>query len=111
MLDGARIVDCLLSPGCLVAGKVERSVLGPGVIVEAGATVRNSVVFADTVVDTGATVDWSVVDEGCRIRAGAVVGDPAAGCDDPDGVTIVGRDSSVDTDLGAAARLEPGTTG
>jgi glucose-1-phosphate adenylyltransferase len=110
VLAGADVRDSLVSPGCWVAGTVERSVLGPGVQVEAGAVVRNSVVFAGTVVEKGATVDWAVVDEGCRIRAGAVVGDPAAGCDDPDGVTIVGRDSSVDTDLGAAARLEPGTT-
>ena len=48
VLDGGSVLDSLLSPGCRVAGTVVRSVLGPGVVVEAGATVRNSVVFADT---------------------------------------------------------------
>ena len=53
---------------------VRRSVLGPGVVVEAGAVVRNSVLFADTVVERGAVVDWAIVDEGCVVEAGAVVG-------------------------------------
>jgi glucose-1-phosphate adenylyltransferase len=110
VLTGADVRDSIVSPGSWVGGTVERSVLGPGVRIEAGAVVRNSVVFADTVVEKGATVDWAIVDEGCRIEAGAVVGDPDAGCDDPDKVTIVGRDSRVETDLEDGARLEPGTT-
>ena len=36
VLDGGRVVDSLLSPGARVAGAVRRSVLGPGVVVEAG---------------------------------------------------------------------------
>ena len=110
VLGGADVRDSVVSPGAWVAGTVERSVLGPGVRVEDGAVVRNSVVFADSVVERGATVDWAVVDEGCRIESGAVVRKPDAGCADPDAVTIVGRDSRVHTDLGDGARLEPGTT-
>jgi glucose-1-phosphate adenylyltransferase len=110
VLAGADVRDSIISPGARVAGTVERSVLGPGVRVEEGAVVRSSVLFADTVVEKGATVDWAIVDEGCRISAGAVVGDPDAGCDDPDRLTIVGRDSRVDSDLENGARLEPGTT-
>ena len=37
VLEGARIDDSLLSSGCVVAGTVTRSVLGPGVLVEAGS--------------------------------------------------------------------------
>lgn len=110
VLGGADVRDSVVSPGAWVAGTVERSVLGPGVRVEDGAVVRNSVVFADSVVEKGAAVDWAIVDEGCRIEAGAVVGKPDAGCADPDAVTIVGRDSRVHVDLGDGARLEPGTT-
>ena len=56
VLDGGRVVDSMLSPGARVAGLVHRSVLGPGVVVEAGAEVHNSVVFADSVVRAGARV-------------------------------------------------------
>jgi glucose-1-phosphate adenylyltransferase len=111
ILDGADVCDSIVSPGARVAGVVRRSVLGPGVIVEAGAVVRNSILFADTVVERGAVVDWAIVDEGCVVEAGAVVGRPDADATgDPDQVTIVGTDSRVDVELVAGARLEPGTT-
>ena len=116
VLDGAVVVDSLLSPGCRVEGRVERSVLGPGVVVAAGAVVRDSVVFPDTVVEAGATVDWAVVDERCRIGEGARVG-AAADADpdgpvDPDLVSVVGRETSVPAGatLEPGSRLEPGTT-
>ena len=70
VLDGAVVVDSLLSPGCRIQGRVERSVLGPGVVVAAGAVVRDSVVFPDTVVEARATVDWAVVDERLPDRRG-----------------------------------------
>ena len=109
--DGATVVDSLVSPGAHVHGEVRRSVLGPGVVVEAGAVVRNSVVFADCVVESDAIVDWAVVDQGCRVAAGSVVGRPdARAVDDPDEVTIVGRDSRVEEDLAQGARLEPGAS-
>ncbi len=111
VLDGADVRDSVVSPGAWVAGTVVRSVLGPGVRVEKGAVVRNSVVFADTVVEQGAQVDWAIVDEGCVVSADAVVGrEHADATGDPEQVTIVGRDSRVDERLVHGARLEPGTT-
>ena len=47
VLGGAQVVDSMVSPGCRVAGTVVRSVLGPGVVVEPGAVVRDSVLFSD----------------------------------------------------------------
>ncbi|MEJ7834315.1 MAG: sugar phosphate nucleotidyltransferase, partial [Nocardioides sp.] len=49
LLAGSTVEDSLVSPGCVIAGSVVRSIIGPGVMVEAGALVRDSVVFADTV--------------------------------------------------------------
>ena len=111
VLDGGEVVDSLLSPGSRVAGVVRRSVLGPGVVVESGAEVHDSVVFADTVVRAGARVHWSVLDTGCVIEAGARLGSPDEDAlDDPDAVTLVGRGSQVSGELQAGSRLEPGTT-
>lgn len=113
VLAGGEVVDSLLSPGCVVAGRVERTVLGPGVRVEPGAVVRDSVVFADTVVGPGASVDWSVVDQHCVIGADARVGDPSADAlADPDAVLLMGVGSTVGdgVTLAPGARLEPGTT-
>lgn len=110
---GCEVEDSLVSPGARVAGVVRRSVLGPGVVVRAGATVTDSVVFADSVVEEGATVAWSVVDSGVVIGRDAAVGSPDAnGDDDPEAVTLVGKDSRVGAGVTVAAggRLEPGTT-
>jgi glucose-1-phosphate adenylyltransferase len=74
VLDGAGVVDSLLSPGCRVAGSVRRSVLSPGVVVEAGATVIDSVLLHDVVVRRGAVVRRSVLDVGVEVAAGVRVG-------------------------------------
>jgi glucose-1-phosphate adenylyltransferase len=109
--EGGVVVDSLVSPGSRVHGEVRRSVLGPGVVVEAGAVVRNSVVFSGCVIEAGATVDWAIVDDDSVVRSGTAVGDPDADATgDPEQVTIVGRDSSVGDDLAGGARLDPGTT-
>nr|ASV47102.1 glucose-1-phosphate adenylyltransferase [uncultured bacterium] len=71
---GSQVTDSLVAPACVLAGTVERSVLGPGVVVEAGATVRDSVLLADTVVCAGSTVERAVLDERTRVGAGARVG-------------------------------------
>ncbi|QCW51977.1 glucose-1-phosphate adenylyltransferase [Nocardioides dongxiaopingii] len=111
-LDGAVLSDSLVSPGCTVAGTVRSSVLSPGVVVEAGAEVVDSVLFADTVVRAGASVHRSIVDMRCDIGADAVVGGPDADLDDDDAITVVGRGSTVGTGVhvGVGSRLEPGTS-
>jgi glucose-1-phosphate adenylyltransferase len=107
---GSRVEDSLLSSGSRVAGTVVRSVLGPGVVVEAGAEVVESVLFGDTVVRSGARVTRAVVDRGCELREGAVVGSADVALDDPDAIPIIGRDSVVSSKLPPGSRLAPGTT-
>jgi glucose-1-phosphate adenylyltransferase len=72
----ARLEQALLSPGTVVAGTVVRSVLGPGVVVEPGATVRDAVLGDDCVVAAGAPVQRAVLDRGVRVGPGARVGGP-----------------------------------
>lgn len=115
ILDGAAVADSLVSPGCRVEGRVERSVLGPGVVVAAGATIRDSVLFPDCTVEEGATVDWAIIDERCRIGAGARIGaaTDGDGSVDPDAISVVGRETDVPAGsvLAPGSRLEPGSTG
>jgi glucose-1-phosphate adenylyltransferase len=104
-LPGAEIDDALLSPGCTVAGRVERSVLGPGVVVEAGASVREAVLFHDVVVRAGASISRAVVDADSEIGAGAQLGFGEPAADAADDVVLVAADSAVPE----GARLGPGT--
>ncbi len=58
-----RALNSLISPGCVVAGEVRRSILSPGVVVEAGAKVEDSILLGDVIVKSGAKVRRAVVDE------------------------------------------------
>ena len=71
---GAEVDNCLLSPGCVVAGTVHNSVLSPDVRIEAGATVRDSVLLYGVVVRSGALVVRSIIDQDVEIGADARIG-------------------------------------
>ncbi len=75
----ARIDRSLVSPGCDIAGKVERSVLSPGVIVEPDATVRDAILLQDVIVRAGATVQFAIVDERVEVGVDAKVGEKPRG--------------------------------
>ena len=102
--------DSVLSPGADVCGLVTGSVLGPGVVVERGAEVHDSVLMEDCVVRAGAVVRTSVLDERCEVAARARVGaEPSVRLARDEDVVLVGRDSRVAGEVGAGARLEPGS--
>ena len=71
--SSARVQDSLVSPGCYVAGEVVRSILGPGVAVEDGAVVHDSVLLGDAVVPRGARVARAIVDVGAELAPGTSV--------------------------------------
>jgi glucose-1-phosphate adenylyltransferase len=71
----ASVEDAGISPGAIVRGRVQRSVLSPGVVVEEGATVCDAVVLHGTVVRAGATVERAVVDADVEISGDARVGE------------------------------------
>jgi glucose-1-phosphate adenylyltransferase len=99
LLDSA-VDNSLISGGTRVLGNVHGSVLSPGVVVEAGATVVDSVLLPGARVRAGATVTRAVLDDG------VVVGERAAVGGDGE-VTLIGRRAEVaaGTELPAGARL------
>lgn len=103
--------DSLLSPGADVSGLVVGSVLGPGVVVEKGAEVHDSVLMEDCVVRAGSVVRTAVLDERCevgpRVRVGA---EPTARLARDEDLVLAGRDCRIGGDVAAGARLEPGAS-
>ena len=85
----AAVEDSLLNLGCDVRGKVFRSLLFPGVKVEKGAVVEDSILFFDTVVGKEARVSRTITDIGVRIGPQARIGDA-------DGeLSVIGTESDV----------------
>jgi glucose-1-phosphate adenylyltransferase len=74
LLSGAEVASSLLSRGCVVNGLVERAILSPGVVVEEGAIVRDSIVLHDTRIETAAVIAHCIVDKDVTIGRGARVG-------------------------------------
>jgi glucose-1-phosphate adenylyltransferase len=70
----AYISRSLASPGCIINGHVEHSVLSPGVYVEEGAVVRDSIVFNSTYIQSGAIIERSVLDKEVKIGNNCYVG-------------------------------------
>ena len=65
-----QVSDAVISPGCRIYGSVENSVLSPGVVIEAGATVRNAVILHDARIESGASVENVIVDKDAIVAAG-----------------------------------------
>ena len=70
----AVVDNSLISEGCRIDGTVINSVLSGGVVVEAGAVVKDSVVMEDVVVKSGAAVYSAIVDSDVVVESGAVAG-------------------------------------
>jgi glucose-1-phosphate adenylyltransferase len=70
----ANVHRSLISHGCQVWGTVERSVLSPGVRVDPGAVVRDSIVMFDSVIRAGAVLDRAIVDKQVSVGPNAIVG-------------------------------------
>jgi glucose-1-phosphate adenylyltransferase len=94
----ANVQNSMISPAAQIDGTVTRSVISPGVIVEEGAEVRDSVIQHRCVVRSGAVVDRAILDKEVTVGRDAIVGfgdDNVANFERPDivntGITIVGK--------------------
>jgi glucose-1-phosphate adenylyltransferase len=65
----ADVKNSLISHGAKVHGKIERSILAPGVCIEEGAEVLDSIVLHDTVIEKGAKLARAIVDSNIRLNA------------------------------------------
>ena len=98
----AEIHRSLVDIGCIINGRVEHSVLSPGVYVEEGAVVRDSIIFHDTHIEAGAVIERSIIDKDVMIGRDSRVGhgeDWTANRERPDvvntGITIIGKRAQV----------------
>ncbi len=80
----AKMEDVLLHCGCSVRGHVARSILFPGVTIEEGATVEDSILFFDATVHDGTVVRNTIADTGCVIGHRSDIGGGS------DGLTVIG---------------------
>jgi len=99
----AQIHRSLISHGCVIEGTVVNSVLSPGVRVDVGAVVRDSIVMFDSVIRAGAVIDRAILDKEVVVGQGAIIGegpyDGAPNRQEParlnTGITVIGKQAII----------------
>ena len=96
--EKAQVIGSLLSGGCIIGGRVEHSVLAPGVRVAEGSVVKDSIIMDDCVIRHDCVIDYSILDKEVVVETGSYVGfgdDFQVNRKEPKvlntGVTIVGK--------------------
>lgn len=92
---GGNAQDSIVCDGCIISGgRVRRSILSPGVIVEREALVEESIVFDDVIIEPNARIRRAIIDKESIIRSGASLGydheaDKRRGCVISEGGIVV----------------------
>ncbi len=99
----ARIEDSFFYCGCSIEGTVRHSILFPGVCVEKGAIVEDSILFFDSTVRANARVTRTIVDSSSTVSEHADIGDPGHT------LTVIGMDTVVPENIRIAGgvRVHP----
>ena len=102
VFETGSVLNSLISNGCVIEGRVERSVLSPGVRVAKGAVVKDSIIMSDSIIGHDSIIDHSILDKEVEIEAGCHVGfgdDFKINRREPKvlscGITIVGKRAKV----------------
>lgn len=101
----AEVRSSLVCCDTIVEGTAERSILSPGVVVERGAVVRDSVIMHGSRVAAGAVVDRAILDKdvcvgpGARVGCGEVVPNRAHPQTLSSGVTVIGKGALIPAGL------------
>lgn len=95
LTPSSAVEDTLFYSGCQIRGRVSHSLLFPGVVVEEGAVVEDSILFFDTVVRREARVTRTITDIEAEVGPRTTIGDRGGelsvlgtGSSVPEGVTI-----------------------
>jgi glucose-1-phosphate adenylyltransferase len=93
--SSAEVVESLVANGAVIEGRIERSVISPGVHVGPGAVVSESILLNGTVVGTGCVVERAIVDKNVILGAGSRIGrsvqDGAGTEGDLAGIAVIGK--------------------
>ncbi len=109
----SQVSESIVAEGCIVRGKVRRSILFPGVVIENGADVEDSIIFNYSRIDRGARIRRAIVDKEAYIGKNVIFGAGRRGANLPELMKFC--DTSCDpgtgdiTVAGKGVRIKSGT--
>jgi glucose-1-phosphate adenylyltransferase len=105
----ASIKKSLVSPGYVIKGYVENSILSPRVWVDEQAVVRNSIIMEDTFIGRHSIVNRCVLDEGVKVSDYCYVGFGSSFIPGDWDITVLGKGVTVPphTSIGRGCKVLP----
>ncbi|MGB9720830.1 MAG: glucose-1-phosphate adenylyltransferase family protein [bacterium] len=97
----ARIINSLVSSGCIIEGTVENSIISPGVIIDRDARVIDSIVFHNTIIKEKALLHKVIIDKNVKIGANTIIGSGRSksnitlGINLSTGITVIGKNAII----------------
>ncbi len=71
---GGSVKTSLVAEGCMIYGKVRNSILFPGVFVEEGVEIEDSIIMSNSRIGAGSKITQCILSENVEIGANVVVG-------------------------------------
>lgn len=106
------ISNSLVGHGCVIKGRVENSVLSPGVCIEENVIVRDSILMSGVTVGSHGIVERCILDERVHVGPYCFLGfGPSTGSEEMD-ITVIGKDSLIPahTAIGKNCEILPNTS-
>lgn len=94
--------NSLIYNGCYIAGRVNDSIIFPGVTIESGASVSQSIVMFDSTIKRNCVIHKTILDTDIMVAENCHIGAPAqadAKLSDMDGVTVIGQATTLPPDM------------
>ena len=90
--EDACIQNSMIADGCIVHGKLEFSILFPGVKIGKGAVINSSIIMPGTVIGDGAVVQYAIISENTVVGKNAVIGSRPEDVENRDdwGIAVIG---------------------
>jgi glucose-1-phosphate adenylyltransferase len=102
----SQVVDSIISTGCIINGRVENSVLSPGIFVEEGAKVNNSILLDDCRILSGSELDHVILDKHVVVQRNSKLGSGGEKTPNKDypqilaeGISVVGKNAFLPANL------------
>jgi glucose-1-phosphate adenylyltransferase len=97
--SNSKIINSIISEGCVIEGEIESSVIFDGVKTETGTAIRNSIIMHCSSIGKGSVITNAIIAENVKVGRQVTVGSPGE---------ITKEKSHVITVIGNNAILEDG---
>ena len=72
--DKGSAISSLISNGSIIDGRVEKSVISPGVHIKEGAVIKDSIIFNDSVIHENSVIEKLIIDKEVNVMPDSKIG-------------------------------------